>query len=131
MTLRLLPRLLEMHQANGDVASPFLADVQAQTLAAFPSAADRTPTNIIGYWFTRILGYQPPQTWATVLDFFRQEAPASAPVDLVTDSIDAGVPQHTGTWHLNPANQLSKHYTIARLRVAIGMILCSPEFLRR
>jgi uncharacterized protein (DUF1800 family) len=131
MTLRLLPRLLEMHQANGDVASPFLADVQAQTLAAFPNAADRTPTNIIGYWFTRILGCQPPQTWTTVLDFFRQEAPASAPIDLVTDNIDAGVPQHTGTWHLNPANQLSRHYTIARLRVAIGMILCSPEFLRR
>jgi uncharacterized protein (DUF1800 family) len=131
MTLRLLPRLLEMHQANGDIASPFLADVQGQTLAAFPNAADRTPANIIGYWFTRILNYQPAQTWTTVLDFFRQEAPSTAPIDLVTDNIDAGVAQHTGTWHLNPANQLSKHYTIARLRVAIGMILCSPEFLRR
>ena len=131
MTLRLLPRLLEMHQTNGAVASPFIADVQAQTLAAFPDVANRTSANIIGYWFTRILGQQPPQTYTVVLDFFRQEAAASAPIDLVDDYVDNGVPQHTGTWHLNPPNQLSRHYTIARLRVAIGMILCSPEFLRR
>lgn len=131
MTMRLMPRLLEMHQANGDVSSPFLADVQAQTLAAFPTVTDRTSANIIGYWFDRIIGYRPPQTHTAVLDFFRQEAAASAPIDLVTDNIDGGVAQHTGTWHLNPANELSRHYTIARLRVAIGMILCSPEFLRR
>ena len=131
MTLRLLPRLLEMHQTNGSVSSPFLADVQAQTLATF-DAANRTAANIIGYWCDRLLGFRPAQTYTAALDFFRQEAAATAPLDLVSDNTDDnGVPQHTGKWHLNPANQLSQHYTIARLRVAIGLILCSPEFLRR
>ena len=79
----------------------------------------------------RILGFRPAQTYTAALDFLRQEAAATAPLDLVTDAVDNGVPQRTGTWHLNPANQLSQHYTIARLRTAIGLILCSPEFLRR
>ena len=38
-------------------------------------------------------------------------------LDIVTDATnDQGQPQHTGTWNLN---DLSKHYTIARLRTAI------------
>lgn len=130
MTMKMLPSLLEMHQTRDSISSPFLADVQAQTLAAF-NAADRTPANIIGYWCDRILGFRPAQTYTAALDFLRQEAAATAPLDLVTDAVDNGVPQRTGTWHLNPANQLSQHYTIARLRVAIGLILCSPESLRR
>jgi len=133
MTLRLLPRLLEMHQIESyNNAHPFIADVQAQTLATFPNAANRTAANIIGFWCDCILGFRPTQTYTAALDFFRQEAAATAPLDLVSDNTDNnGVPQHTGKWHLNPANQLSQHYTIARLRVAIGLILCSPEFLRR
>jgi uncharacterized protein (DUF1800 family) len=130
MTLKLLPRLLEMHQTNGSVGSPFIADVQAQTLATFPNAADRTAAKIIGYWCDRILGFRPTQTYAVALDFFRQEAAATAALDIVTDQVDSGVAQHTGKWHL-VTGQLSQHYTIARLRVAIGLILCSPEFLRR
>ena len=34
----------------------------------------------------------------------------------------------TNSWN---ANNLSMHYTQARLRTAISLILCSPEFLRR
>ena len=45
-----------------------------------------------------------------------------------TASNDHGQPNHTGNWDLN---DLSQHYTIARLRTAIALILCSPEFLRR
>lgn len=131
MTLKFLPRILEMHQINGSISSPFIADVQTQTLAKFPNVADRTAANIIGYWCDRILGFRPAQTYTVALDFFRQEASATAAIDLVTDQVDSGVAQHTGKWHLSPANQLSQHYTIARLRVAIGLILCSPEFLRR
>ncbi len=132
MTLKLLPRLLEMHQGESyNNANPFLIDVQGQTLAKFPNVADRTAANIIGYWCDRILGYRPEPTQTTVVDFFRQEAAATAPIDMVTDTLSNGVAQRTGVWHLNPANTLSQHYTIARLRVAIGLILCSPEFLRR
>jgi len=133
MTMRMLPRLLEMHQIESyNNGYAFLIDVQGQTLAAFPNAADRSAANIIGYWCDRILGYRPEPTHGVAVDFFRQEAAPTDALDLITDSTDNnGVPQHIGVWHLNPANTLSKHYTIARLRVAIGLILCSPEFLRR
>ncbi len=131
MTFRLLPRLLELHQTNGDISSPFIADVQAQTLAAFPNEADRSANQIVGYWCDRLLGFRPQQTYGAVVNFLRQEATANAPLDLTTDTVNAGVPQHTGVWHMNPPNTLSQHYTIARLRVAVGLILCSPEFLRR
>jgi uncharacterized protein (DUF1800 family) len=132
LTLKLLPRLLEMHQTESyNNAYPFIVDIQGQTLGAFPDAADRTASNVIGYWCDRILGYRPQPTFGIALDFFRQEAAATDPLDLVTDSTNNGQPQHVGVWHLNPPNTLSKHYTIARLRVAIGLLLCSPEFLRR
>jgi uncharacterized protein (DUF1800 family) len=130
MTLRLLPRLLEMHKTNGDNNTPFIADVQAQTLAAFPNAQDRTAANLVGYWCDRILGYRPEPTYTQAVDFLRQEAAANAPLDIVSDAVDknTGLPQHTGVWNMG---QLSQHYTIARLRTAIALILCSPDFLRR
>jgi hypothetical protein len=93
--------------------------------------SDRTAANIVGYWCDRLLGQRPEPTYGIAVDFLRQEAAANTPLDLTTDNIDNGQPQHTGVWHLNPANTLSQHYTIARLRVAIGLILCSPDFLRR
>jgi len=131
MTMRLLPRLLEMHQTESyNNAYPFLIDVQGQTLAALADPATRTASNIVGYWCDRILGFRPEPTHTVALDFLRQEAAANDPLDHVTDNTDGGA-QHTGVWHLNPPNTLSKHYTIARLRVTIGLILCSPEFLRR
>jgi uncharacterized protein (DUF1800 family) len=133
MTMRMLPRLLEMHQIESyNNGYAFLIDVQGQTLATFPNAVDRSAANIIGYWCDRLFGYRPEPTHGVAVDFFRQEAAPTDALDLITDATDNnGVPQHTGVWHLNPANTLSKHYTIARLRVAIGLLLCSPEFLRR
>jgi len=130
MTLKLLPRLLEMHQNQGyDNTQPFLADVQAQSLAGFPNTNDRTASNLMGYWCDRILGYRPEPTHTVAVDFLRQNAAASDPLDIVTDGVnDDGVPNHTGTWNIN---NLSQHYTIARLRTAIALVLCSPEFQRR
>jgi len=130
MTLKLLPRLLEMHQGSGyDNAQPFIADVQGQTLGAYPDANDRTATTLMTYWCTRILGGTPEPTFSKVVDFLRQNAAADDPLDIVTDATnDQGQPQHTGVWNLN---NLSQHYTIARLRTAIALILCSPDFLRR
>jgi hypothetical protein len=119
-----------MHQGSGyDNTQPFIADVQSQTLAAFPNASDHTAATLIGYWCDRILGYRPEPTHTIALDFFRQNANATDPLDITTDSTnDQGQPQHTGVWNLN---NLSQHYTIARLRTAIALILCSPDFLRR
>ncbi len=128
MTLKMLPRLLDMHQTESyNNAYPFLIDIHAQTLAAFTST-QRTAANIIGYWCDRILGYRPEPTHTVAVDFLRQNAAATAALDLVTDGTDNGHAAHTGTWNLN---DLSRHYTIARLRTAVGLILCSPEFLRR
>lgn len=130
MTLRMLPRLLEMHQTESyNNAQPFLIDVQGQTLAAFPDPAQRSAVNIIGYWCDRILGYRPAPTHTVAVDFLRQNAAAGDALDLVSDSTNNdGQPNRVGVWDINHP---SKHYTIARLRVAIGLILCSPEFLRR
>jgi uncharacterized protein (DUF1800 family) len=129
MILKLLPRLLEMHQGESyNNALPFLIDLQAQTLAAFPTAAQRTATNIIGYWCDRILGSRPEPTHTVAIDFLRQNAAAGDALDIVTDGSTNGQPDRTGTWNLN---DLSKHYTIARLRTAAALILCGPEFLRR
>lgn len=128
MTLKMLPRLLEMHQIESyNNAYPFLINVHAQTLGAF-AANQRTAANIIGYWCDRILGYRPEPTHTVALDFLRQNVSATTVLDLVTDGTDNGHPANTGTWNLG---NLSQHYTIARLRTAIGLILCSPEFLRR
>jgi hypothetical protein len=128
MTLKMLPRLLEMHQTESyNNAFPFLIDIHGQTLAAF-AANQRTAANIIGYWCDRILGYRPEPTHTVAVDFFRQNAAATTALDLVTDGNDNGHPAQTGTWDIN---NLSRHYTIARLRTAVGLILCSPEFLRR
>ena len=129
MTLKFLPRIVEMHRGSGyDNSQPFLANVQGQTLAAFTNVADRTAANIMGYWCDRILGYRPEPTHTVAVDFFRQNAAATDPLDITTDGTDDGLPANTGTWNLN---NLSQHYTIARLRTAVSLILCSPEFLRR
>lgn len=128
MTLRMLPRLLEMHQtASYENAYPFLVDIHGQTLATF-TVAQRTAANIIGFWCDRILGYRPEPIYTLAVDFLRQNAAATAALDLVTDGTSNGNPSNTGTWNLN---DLSKHYTIARLRTAVALILCCPEFLRR
>ncbi len=128
MTLRMLPRLLEMHETDTSSNSyPFLSDIHAQTLGALASG-QRTAMNIIGYWSDRILGYRPEPSFSVAVDFLRQNIAATAVLDLVTDGTSSGLPSRTGTWNIN---NLSQHYTIARLRTAVGLILCSPEFLRR
>lgn len=112
MTLRMLPRLLEMHQTesyNGNY--PLLIDIQGQTLAALPNTGDRTAANLIGYWCDRLIGYRPTPTYNVAVDFFRQEAAETTPIDITTDS-----------WHLSPANTLSQHYTQSRLRTAVGLL---------
>jgi uncharacterized protein (DUF1800 family) len=124
MTFKLLARIPEMHVTNGDGTTPFLADVQAQTLAAFPNASDRNADNLVGYWCDRLLGYRPEPTCTTLVNFLRQNAAANAALDIVTDSGNS----HNGVWN---GGDLSRHYTIARLRTTVALILCSPEFLRR
>ncbi len=117
MTLRMLAMLLEMTQDQTVSTSPYLADVQAQTLAAFPATATRTAANVAGFWCTQILGYQPTGVYNAAVDFLRQNVAATAALTLTTDTWSGG--------------NLSNHYTMSRLRSMIALILCSPDFLTR
>lgn len=117
MTLRLLARLPELRSDRNDSDSPLLADVVAQTMAALPQASDRSANNIIGLWCTRIFGWQPQPVTGVAIDFLRQNASVDEALDLDSES-----------WNLN---DLKRHYTRSRLRTAVGMLLMSPDFLRR
>ena len=117
MTLRMLAQVVETTQDINVSGTPFLADVQGQTLAQFPSAADRSAANIAGFWCDRILGWRPANVYNAATDFLRQNAQPTDVLDLTTDS-----------WL---TSNLSKHYTQSRLRSMVALILCSPEFLTR
>jgi hypothetical protein len=128
MTLRMLGFAIESTRNRNVSGSPFLADIQGQTLAQFPNAADRTAANIAAYWCDRLLGYQPANVYNAALALMRQNAQPTDALDLTTDNAPGGIPDRTGTWN---RSNLSKHYTIARLRSMVTLILCSPEFLTR
>jgi uncharacterized protein (DUF1800 family) len=117
LTLRMLSYLLESTQDRNVAGSPFIADVQAQTLAAIPVAANRTAANIAGLWCDRILGYRPANVYNAAVDFLRQNALATDALDLTTD-----------TWN---SGSLKLHYTKSRLRSMVALILSSPDFLTR
>jgi uncharacterized protein (DUF1800 family) len=117
MSLRMLGYLVEATQDRVVPGSPYLADIQGQTLAQFPNAADRTGANIAGFWCDRILGWRPAGIYAAAVDLLRQNAQPTDALDLTTDA-----------WH---TSDLKTHYTKSRLRSMVALILCSPEFLTR
>ena len=127
-TWRLLSRLPEL-RAPGGGDRPYLMRIVELTLAAFPNAATRSANAIVDHWIDRIVGFAlAPERRTRIVDFLRQNAAADAALDLVTDSVNQGVPQHSGTWS---ASNLSRHYTIARLRAAVSLIFTCPEFYQR
>jgi uncharacterized protein (DUF1800 family) len=117
MTLRMLAQLVETTQDRNVGGSPYIADVQGQTLSAL-TVANRSAANIAGYWCDRILGYRPDNVYNAAVDFMRQNAQPTDVLDLTTE-----------TW--TGASKLSTHYTQSRLRSMVALILCSPEFLTR
>jgi uncharacterized protein (DUF1800 family) len=117
MTLRMLGQIVETTQDRVVSGSPYIADIQGQTLAAFPATNDRTAANIAGFWCDRILGYRPANVYNAAVDFLRQNALSTAALDLTTD-----------TW---VTSNYSQHYTRSRLRSMVTLILSSPEFLTR
>lgn len=117
MTLRMLAQIVETTQDRVVSSSPYIADLQGQTLAQFPNLADRSAANIAGFWCDRILGWRPANVYDAAVDFLRQNAQPADALDLTTDSWDSG--------------HLSNHYTKSRLRSMVALILCSPEYLTR
>lgn len=119
MTWKLLAHFTTMRQVRGDNQSPLVADIVAQTMTALPNAAQRTAGGIIDYWLGRLYGFQPePARRAQLVDFLRQNAAADAPLDITTDA-----------WA--NANNPSAFYTQSRLRYAVALILCAPDYFRR
>jgi len=128
-TWRMSTRLPEL-RAPGSGDRPFLMRIHETTLAAFPSASARTANAIVDFWIGRIVGFPlAAERRQRIVDFLRQNAGADAALDLTADSNDNnGVPQRIGTWS---GSNLSRHYSIARLRAAVSLIFTCPEFHQR
>jgi hypothetical protein len=127
-TWRLLSRMPEL-RAPGSGNTPFLMRIHEITLQAFPNAANRSANAIADFWIDRIVGFPlQPARRNVIVDFLRQNGAADEAINLTEDSNDQGVPQQSGVWN---ANNLKRHYSIARLRAAVSMILTLPEFYQR
>lgn len=126
-TWRFISRLLEMRD-TGSGDTPFFLRVEQVTKASL-AAGNRSATAIVDFWIERVYGYPiDAGRRQQLVDFLRQNAAAGAALDLDEDDTNAGVPQHQGRWN---GNNLSRHYTIARLRATVALLLMLPEFFRR
>jgi hypothetical protein len=127
-TWKLMSWLPEL-RASGSGDTPFLLRILEETFAAFPTSTDRTATALVDFWLDRIIGFTVEASRrAQLIDFLRQNASADAPIDLVSDDLDAGVPQRRGRWN---GNNLAQHYSIARLRSTVALMFALPEFHQR
>jgi uncharacterized protein (DUF1800 family) len=126
-TWRLFSRLVEMRDTTaGD--PPFFARIEQQTKAALATNA-RTATAIVDLWIGRLFGYEIDAARRQLLiDFLRQNATATTVLNLDEDDTDSGQPAHRGTWN---GGNLSRHYSIARLRSMVALMLMIPEFFHR
>lgn len=132
---RSLSRLTEL-RAPGTGDTPFFVRVEQQTKAAIPSN-QRTAEAIVDFWIGRVFGYGiAPQRRQRLVDFMRQTAAPTAVLDLDEDDVDNGVPQHRGIWRGGNynggiGNERHRHYTIARLRAMVALMMMCPEFYHR
>jgi uncharacterized protein (DUF1800 family) len=126
-TWRMLSRLTEMRvPGSGDTA--FFLRIEQATKTALTAPA-RSANAIVDFWIGRVFGYPiHPTRRQQLVDFMRQNATADAALDLDTDDLEAGVPQHRGTWS---GGNRSRHYSIARLRAMVALMLMCPEFYER
>lgn len=116
MTWRAQNHLLhgEYWKADKNLHTPVLED----TLAEFPAPSSRTPNNLAGFWFNRILGYQPDaQQIARIATVLGHAEPNENSQDL-----DQPINIESDIW---------PSYWQSGLRTMVGTILISPEFLRR
>jgi hypothetical protein len=116
---RLLSRLPGLRQAAD---GPFVLKVQDITLAAFPNSDDRTSVNLVDFWLSRLVNGEVHDSRRQVyIDFLRQNAQPEEALDLTT-----GLPD--GQWS---SGDLKRHYTPARLRAMVSLMLTAPEFYQR
>ena len=126
-TWRLFSRLMELRDTVGGDA-PFFARVEQSTKAALAAPA-RSANAIVDFWIARVFGYDiAPARRTQLIDFLRQNAAATDTLDLDEDDFEGDVPRHQGRWN---GNNRSRHYSIARLRATVALMLMTPEFFRR
>lgn len=131
-TWRTLSRLTELREpGTGDTA--FFQRIEQTAKNSIP-ANQRTATRLVDFWIERLYGYEiEAGRRQHLIDFMRQNAAADAALNLDEDTIPSsgdqqGIPQHTGVWQ---GNNLSRHYTIARLRSMVALLAMCPEFHHR
>lgn len=116
-TWRLLSHMPQMEDEFDRRLMPILDE----TLAAL-SPDDRTTSRIVDYWLERVLGYAPPaHRRKELIDFLRQNSSSDAPLVL-----DDNPPY--GSWN---GNDLSRHFTGARLNAMVSLMLTLPEAHQR
>jgi uncharacterized protein (DUF1800 family) len=126
-TWRTISRLIEMREPSGSDPAFFLR-IEQETKTGIAANA-RSATSIVDFWIARIFGYEIAATRRTqLIDFLRQSASATATLNLDEDDLESGVPQHRGVW--NGGNR-GRHYSIARLRAMVALMLMCPEFYNR
>jgi uncharacterized protein (DUF1800 family) len=122
-TWRTLSRLVEMRIPNGADTDPlaYFQRIEQVTRAAFPSAAPTTTAGaVVDFWITRIFGYAiEPSRRDEVVRFLGQRADASANAVILT---------WDNEWE---TSDLSRHYTLVRLRSAVALLMMCPEFYQR
>ena len=107
------------YQLEGEVDRTGLyTPVLADTLAAFPNPALRTPNNLASYWFERVLGYSPDAQQVSHVAAILDHSKHSPDQQDLDQPIDLGSNEWPTYWQ-------------SGLRAMVGLILMSPEFLQR
>lgn len=124
-TWRFLSRLPELRVPGGDEnsATAYFQRIQQVTAGAFPSgAAGTTAGAVVDFWINRIYGYMiEPERRQEVILFLGQKATLAQAASVVLT--------WTNTWA--GATNLAGHYTLARLRASVALLMMCPEFYHR
>ncbi len=124
-TWRLLSRLPELLVPGSDenVPTSYFQRIEQVTKSAFPSgAAGSTAGAVVDFWIGRIFGYPIEASRRDrVVQFLGQKSDPSqaASVVLTWNHVWAG------------AGNLAGHYTLARLRASVALLMMCPEFYHR
>lgn len=123
-TWRTLSRLPEMRVPGGSDSDPnaYFQRIQQVTAATFPSnGAGTTVGAVVDFWIGRIFGYAiEPARRNEIIQFLGQK----------TDPVQAA--SVVLAWDNNwDSGNLSKHYTLARLRASVALLMMCPEFYQR
>jgi len=122
-TWRLLSRLTELRIPGSDENTPsaYFQRIEEVTRAQFPTPAAATAGAVVDFWIGRFYGYPVlPERRDEIVKFLGQKTTVAqaAAVQLTWDNV----------WQ---SSDLSRHYTISRLRAAVALIAMLPEFLHR